>query len=285
MHCAENVAVTLRTVAFVPGAYLDLCLLNVIQEEHVITLDHEGTHMLNGRVFFRKGKFGNYVEATRVARHDKPPALAAAVLRPGRQRWIDANGMHCSLGHAHDTALRETARQMGIKVTGPLGYCDGCAGGKEIRKAVATSTSCGADKGMQRRHADLAGPMPTSTGGARYCLMIVDDATNMGWPVFLPDMSTATVTLGFRTFLTAVNAYGQPECLRTDNASEFTNTEFQRLMVDNNIRREFTSDDGPKCKRRVERKLALVAEGGHAAFLEFQTMFDGVEFPGQGAQL
>ena len=71
--------------------------------------------------------------------------------------------------------------------------------------------------------------------------MFVDDATNMGWPVFLPDKSPATVTLGLRTFPAAVNAYGQPECLRTDNASESINTEFQRLMVDINISREFTS--------------------------------------------
>ena len=50
-------------------------------------------------------------------------------------------------------------------------------------------------------------------------------------------------------------------------------------MVDNKIRRQFTSVDGPKRNGWVERKLTLVAEGGHAAFLEFQTMFDGVEFP------
>ena len=84
--------------------------------------------------------------------------------------------------------------------------------------------------------------------------MIVDDATNMGWPVFLPDKSAATVTLGFRTFLAAVNAYGQPECLRTDNVSKFTSTEFRRLMVDNNILCEFTSVDGQKRNGWVERK-------------------------------
>ena len=80
----------------------------------------------DGRVFFREEKFGNYIEATRVARREKPPALAAAVLRPGRQRWIDINDLHCSLGHAHDTVLRETARQMGINVTGRLGYWFQC---------------------------------------------------------------------------------------------------------------------------------------------------------------
>ena len=92
---------------------------------------------------------------------------------------------------------------------------------------------------MQRLFADIAGPMSKSTGGAQYCLMIVDDATNMGWPVFLPDKSTATVTNGFRTFLPAVNAYGTPESLRVDNDPEFTNKEFQKLMTDNNIRREY----------------------------------------------
>ena len=152
-------------------------------------------------------------------------------------------------------------------------------GGEGGPQSGTKSTSCRAEKRMQCLYADLAGPMPTSTGGARYCLMIVDDANNMSWQIFLPDKSAATVTLGFRTFLAAVNAYGQPEGYRTDNASKFTNTEFPRPMVDNNIRREFTSVDGPKRNWRVERKLALVAEGGHAAILEFQTMFDGEEFP------
>ena len=98
---------TLRNVAFVPGVFFDLCLFYVIDKEHVITPDREGAHMLDGRVHFRKEKFGNYVEATRVAtRHEKPPELAAAVLRPGRQIWIDVNDLHCSLGHAHDTVFR-----------------------------------------------------------------------------------------------------------------------------------------------------------------------------------
>ena len=112
---------------------------------------------------------------------------------------------------------------------------------------------------MQLLFANLAGPMPKSTGGAQYCLMIVDDVTNMGWPVFLPDKSAATVNNGFRTLLAAVNAYGTPESLRMDNGPEFTNREFQKLMTDNNIRREFTSIDGPNRNGRVERKLALVA--------------------------
>ena len=80
--CKEDVDVTLRDVAFVPGVLFDLCSFNVVQEEHVITPDRTGAHMLDGRVLFRKGKFSNYAEATRVARHERPPALAAVAAPP-----------------------------------------------------------------------------------------------------------------------------------------------------------------------------------------------------------
>ena len=86
MHCAENVEVTLRNVAFMPGVPFDLCSFPIIKEEHILTLDSTGTHILDGRVLFRKEKFGSYVEATRLARDENPSALAASVLKPGKQR-------------------------------------------------------------------------------------------------------------------------------------------------------------------------------------------------------
>ena len=64
---------------------------------------------------------------------------------------------------------------------------------------------------MQRLYANLAGPVPTSTGGVRFWLMIDDDATNMGWPVFSPEKGAFPVTLGFRTLVAAVNAYARSE--------------------------------------------------------------------------
>ena len=81
-------------------------------------------------MFFCKEKFGDYVEATRVARNGKSPALAAAVLRPGGQRRIDVNDLHCSLCHAHDSVLREAARHVGIKVMGRFGVLRRMRGGE-----------------------------------------------------------------------------------------------------------------------------------------------------------
>ena len=90
--------------------------------------------------------------------------------------------------------------------------------------------------------------------------MIGDDATNKGGLVFLPDKSVSTFTPGFPTFLGVVNTYGQPECLHTDNASEFPHTEFQSLMYENIIHRESTYVDGPKRNGRTERKVGVVDE-------------------------
>ena len=59
---------------------------NIIQETESIVLNKTGAHMLRGRVRFDKERNGNYVQATRVTRGSRgPPAMVAAVMRPGRQ--------------------------------------------------------------------------------------------------------------------------------------------------------------------------------------------------------
>ena len=119
LHCDEDVVVTLREVSFVPGLWYELMSFNIIQETEDIVLNKTGAHMLRGRVHFDKEKNGNYVQATRVARGSRgPPAMVAAVMRPGRQRSMNINDMHYCLGHANDATLRETAKQLRLKLTG-----------------------------------------------------------------------------------------------------------------------------------------------------------------------
>lgn len=74
MHCAEDVEVTVRNVSLVQGS-VGLCSFNIIQENHVITLDSTDAHVLDGRIRFRKERFRNYVEATSAVRHANPPCL------------------------------------------------------------------------------------------------------------------------------------------------------------------------------------------------------------------
>ena len=212
-----------------------------------------------------------------------PPAIVAAMMRPGPQRSMNCNDLDFSLGHINDDNARETAKQRGIKVTGVWGYCDGCGESKAIRRAVPKETTLKAERPMKRVFVDLAGPFLTSAGGARYCMLVVDDYTNVGWTMFLGDKSGDTLCQAFRSWHTAVKStvaiHGGLEIARFDNGNEFTNADFRKLRTELGVAVEYTSVDGAKRNGRVERKLALIAEGARAAWLEIPHHFPDLEFP------
>ena len=308
LHCERygkpwsSVRVTLKNVAVVPGIWFDFISFNEIQEAHPDLLDKKRAHILGSRILFTKHANGNYVQATKVA-HDSsptvclnpgmpattvpsatvPPAMAAAVLRPGAATSADINDLHISLGHAHEGNLSETAKQMGIRVTGTLVPCSECAAAKGIRRSVSRSTARRATKPLELLYGDLSGAMPASTGGSVYCFFIVDCYSNLGWPIFLKDKSADTVTHAFRAFPAAIKPLrekdGEPGALRTYNGTEFYNEPFANLLVQYGIRREFTSVDGPKRNGRVERRIALVKEGARAAWLGFRVSSRTYGFP------
>ena len=260
LHCERygkpwrNVWVTLKNVAVVPGIWFDLISFNQIQEAHPVLLDKEGAHILGSRILFTKHANGNYVQATEVA-HDGspavclnpgmpattvpsatvPPAMAAAVLRPGATTSADIYDLHVSLGHAHEGNLCETAKQMGIRVTGTLVPCSECAAAKGVRRSVSRSTARRATKPLELFYGDLSGAMPASTGGSVYCFFTVDCYSNLGWPIFLKDKSADTVTHAFRAFMAAIKPlwekHGEPGALRTDNGTEFVDKPFANLLV------------------------------------------------------
>lgn len=115
--------------------------------------------MLGGRVQFAKGKYGNCVQAAPVASGSRgPPAMVAAVVRPGRRRSINIKVLHYALGHTNDGTVRETATQLHLKLTGQREYCDSCGEAKAIRAAVPKPTSLRAARSLKRLFGDLTGP-------------------------------------------------------------------------------------------------------------------------------
>ena len=126
LHCEQDVRVTLTNVAVVPGLAFDIMSFNRMQEKHEIILNGAGASMLGGRVRFKKFRAGNFIQATRVPHDDAsphPPAMVAAMMRPGAPSSMDVNDCHNFLGHANIKTLYEAAKQMGNKLTGiPFGY-------------------------------------------------------------------------------------------------------------------------------------------------------------------
>ena len=130
---------------------------------------------------------------------------------------------------------------------------------------------------------DLAGGYPTSTGGAKYLMQLLDDYTNFGWSVFLGGKSGLTVVRAFRIWYASVKqlmgVHGEVRCVLTDNGTEWVNKDVRTMLVDLGIARELAAVDGSKSNSRVERKIALVSEGAKAAFVEFPNQFPDITFP------
>ena len=251
LHCKEDVPVTLEDVTVVPSLAFGLMSINCIQERFYVLMNREGAWLLNSRVHFVKSLTGNYIAATRVKhRSADPPAMVAAMMLPGPQRSM---------------------------------YCDGCGESKAIRRAVPKETPLKAGRPMKCVFVDLAGPFVTSAGGARYCMPMVDDYTNVGWTLFLGDKSGDTLCQAFRSWHTAVKStaaiHGGLEIARFDDGNEFTDADFRKLLTELGVAVEYTLVDGAKRNGRVERKLALIAEGTRAAWLEFPRHFPDLEFP------
>ena len=127
LHCEQYVRVTLTNVAVVLGLAFDIMSFKRMQEKHEIILNGAGASMLWGRVRFKTFRAGNIIQATRVPHDDAsphPPAMVAAMMRPGAPSSMNVNDFHNSLGHANIKTLYEATKQMGIKLTGiPFGYC------------------------------------------------------------------------------------------------------------------------------------------------------------------
>ena len=173
LHCEQDVRVMLTNVAVVPGLAFDIMSFNRMQERHEIILNRAGASMLGGRVRLKKFRADNFIQATHVPHDDarpQPLAMVAAMMRPGPLSSMNVNDFHNSLGHVNVKALYETAKQMGIKLTGIQEYCDGCAAAKAIKRTVpkVVDSSRKSSRPFQRIFMDLAGGYPKFTGGAKY---------------------------------------------------------------------------------------------------------------------
>ena len=279
---------TLENVAVVPGLAFDLRSFNCNHEKHDILMNRHGTWILNGRVHFVKLPAGKYIQSTRVEHGAGPPAIGAAMMRLGQQRSINSYDLHISLGHTNDANARETAKQMGIKLTGTPRCCNGCSEAKAIRRAVPRETKVKSGRPLQRVSINLTGLYPPPAGGARYSMLVVDDNTSVGWPLFLRNRSGPTLCHACRAWHNAVKlvaaAYGGLDIARFDNGHEFTNAEFRKLLTELGIAVEYTPVDGAKGNGRVERKLGLIAEGAKEVWLEFPRHFQDLEFPNKALE-
>ena len=93
---------------------------------------------------------------------------------------------HARMGHLHFRALKTMSSKQMVRGMPPIDhvqeYCDGCALGKQHRAPFPQVATYQAEKGLELVHTDLCGPItPTTPGGSKYFLLVVDDYSRYMW--------------------------------------------------------------------------------------------------------
>ena len=110
-------------------------------------------------------------------------------------------------------------------------------------------------------HADLWGPAkPSTTGGGRYFLSIIDDYSRKLWIYILKEKSDAFIN--FKQWCKDVEKEkGRSlRCLRTDNGLEFLSKEFEEFCKDRGIKRHKTVPSNPQQNGVAERMNRTILE-------------------------
>jgi hypothetical protein len=125
--------------------------------------------------------------------------------------------------------------------------CSACQAGKQVGAHHPHKNIMTTDRPLELLHMDLFSPIAyISIGGSKYCLVIVDDYSRFTWIFFLQEKSQTQETL--KGFLRqAQNEFGlRIKKIRSDNGTEFKNSQIEGFLEDEGIKHEFFSPYTPQ---------------------------------------
>ena len=150
--------------------------------------------------------------------------------------------------------------------------CSACQAGKQFASSHPMKAYLSTSRSLELLHMDLFGPTTyKSLGGNLYCLVIVDDYSRYTWTFFLEDKSK-TMWI-FKIFVKqAQNEFESSVVkVRSDNGTEFRNTQVEELCNDIGIKHEFSSTYTPQHYGVVERKNKTLITLARAMLNDYDT--------------
>ena len=193
-------------------------------------------------------------------------AVIASRARSNPPTADDINEFHCSHGHMHEDLLRKTAKQIGVKLQGQLGLCQGCLEVKGLRKAVKSFTYTLAAKPAERCFIYLSRPKSVKSTGEKEYMMIVRDDVSRFTRVFFLRTKDETA-MYFSKYLEEI-AHCKADVVRSDGGGEFSKGAFWCLCTTVKVRQEFTAADPPQYNGVAERQIAIIEAAGLAARIQ-----------------
>lgn len=144
--------------------------------------------------------------------------------------------------------------------------CEVCTQGK-FAQSRNRQPDARAKAALNLVHTDLAGPIePEAKEGFRYTLAFTDDFSGAVFVYFLKAKSDTFKAT--EKFIADVAPYGKIKCIRSDNGTEFTGTNFQSLLIQHAIRHETSAPYSPHQNGTAERNWRTLFEMARCMLLE-----------------
>jgi transposase InsO family protein len=186
----------------------------------------------------------------------KPICLAAHV---DDIAWL----WHARFGHQSFEALQKLSKRDMVRGMPTISHveqmCEACLVGKHRRAPFPSVAKFRATEPLELVHADLCGPIsPTTEGGNRYFLLLVDDFSRLMWLYLLKTKDEASTAIRRFKAQAELESRRPLRVLRTDRGGEFTATELAEWCADLGIKRHLTAPYSPQQNGVVERRNQTV---------------------------
>ena len=197
-----------------------------------------------------------YVGAVEILPRESDEMAAPAI---GSNGAIDINRFHALLGHVSEEKTRAVAKYYGVKLVGKFEVCSACAEAKarqkNVPKSVTEDRRCNVVG--ERLHMDISSIKARSFGGAKYWLLVLDEATGYAFSFFLKKKSDTAHTI-LKLVRDLQTKGKQVKKIRCDGAGENKTTE--QLLKANGlgIDFEYSAPNTPQQNGRVERRFATL---------------------------
>ena len=142
-------------------------------------------------------------------------------------RKFDVNCFHELLGHPSEAKTRLVANYYGVQLSGKFKTCAACVKAKAKQADIPKKLEKGkrSDKPGEKLMFDISSIKTRSIGGAKYWLLVVDDATGFTWSYFLKKKSEVPETM-VKLIKHLKKSMGyETTTMRCDNAGENLMTE------------------------------------------------------------
>jgi transposase InsO family protein len=150
--------------------------------------------------------------------------------------------------------------------------CGFCQAGKQVGIHHHAKNIMTMIRSLEMLHMDLLGPITyISIGGNKYGLVIVDDYSCFTWVFFLQDISETQEVL--KKFLRrAQNEFdAKVNKIRSDNDTEFKNTQVEDFLDEEGIKHEFSAPYTPQQNWVAKRKNRTLIEMARIMLDEYKT--------------